>query len=145
MYFASLSFSASQNQTENDRYEIENFNPKSLQSRKNIAIWITFCIAIAEIFYNTNAFQILGETMLFALIISIGVSVGVFAFSHLTPFFIKSQKTKLMRWVVVIACLLTATGLFIALANFRSQYLATHGFQVSPWYFVMINLFFFDF
>jgi hypothetical protein len=132
-----------QNQNQSDKYEIENFDPKSLQSRRNFAIWFVVIIAITEIAYNTKAFQILGENMLFALVISIGISASVFLFSHLIPTWIKGAKTKLMRCLIAIGSLLAVTGLFIALAMFRSQYLEAHGEHVSPWYFVMINLFLF--
>jgi hypothetical protein len=132
-------------QDENKRiqYDLGDFNPKNLQSRVRMAIWISVIIALGEVVYNTKAFQIVGENILFALIISIAVSVGVFAFSHFVPFMLKSIENKWKRRLTLLGSLALVAGLFTALAMFRSQYLATHGLTVSPVYFVVINMFFF--
>lgn len=81
--------------------------------------------------------------MLFSFIISLCISFAVFIFSHLTPLLYKGAKNRLQRIIVLGASLLLVTGLFIALAIFRSTYLALHNVHVNPFYFVIINLFFF--
>src|ERR1035437_6873576 len=103
----------------------------------------TLIISIGEIMFNTKSFQVTGENMLFALILSISVSFAVFVFSHIAPFLYKSRKTTFQRRLVLFGSLLFVTGLFTALAIFRSTYLANHDVHIDPFYFVIINLFFF--
>ena len=134
-----------QRQDDNNRihYDLGDFNPKNLQARVRMSIWISAIIALGEVVYNTLAFQIVGENLLFSFIISVAVSVAVFAFSHFIPFLLKSIENKLKRRLTLVGCLAFVTGLFIALAMFRSKYLAAHDMIISPVYFVVINLFFF--
>jgi len=124
-------------------YELGNFNPTALNDRFRIASLVSLIITIGEILYNTKAFQIIGENMLFAFIISVSITVAVLAFSNLVPFVLKAVKKKLHRWLVIFASFALIMGLFISLAIFRTQYLAAHGQKVSPVNFVIINIFFF--
>jgi flagellar biosynthesis protein FliP len=48
-----------------------------------------------------------------------------------------------MRRLIVASSLLLIMLVFTSLAIFRTQYLAAHGTNVSPVYFVIVNLFFF--
>ncbi len=132
-----------QNENQRIQYELGNFNPKVLHARTRMAVLISVIIAIGEIVYNTKAFQIVGENLMFAFVISTAISVAVFAFSHLIPFLLKATRTKLMRRIIILASIGFVIVVFTALAIFRTQYLAAHGLNVSPVYFVVINLFFF--
>ena len=127
----------------NDEYELHDFNQSSIPARIRWAIIATLIITIGEIMFNTKAFQVTGENMLFALILSICISFAVFIFSHITPFLYKGAKNRLQRWLVVGGSLILVTILFTALAIFRSTYLAIHDVHINPTYFVVINLFFF--
>ena len=126
-----------------DDYELGDHSHNNIPMRIKITAIATFIISIGETMYNTKSFQVTGESMLFAFILSICVSFAVFIFSHVAPFLYKGVKTPFQRRLVVIGSLLLVTLLFIALAIFRSKYLAKHDIDISPFYFVIINLFFF--
>jgi len=128
---------------QNDQNSLRDFAESSIPARISWAIISTLLITIGEIVFNTKAFQVTGENMLFALILSICISFAVFVFSHMTPMLYKGVNTKLQKIMVIAGALLLVTGLFTALAIFRSSYLATHDVHIQPGYFVIINLFFF--
>ena len=130
-------------QNHNDEYELNDFDQSSIPSRIRWAVIATLIITLGEIMFNTKAFQVTGENMLFALILSICISFAVFIFSHVTPFLYKTAKNKLQRWTVIGGSLFLVTVLFTALAIFRSSYLAVHDVHINPSYFVIINIFFF--
>ncbi len=124
-------------------YELGNYSPGTIYLRIWITAIATGIISIGEVLFNTKSFQVTGENMLFALILSISVSFAVFAFSHVATFLYKSRKTTFQRRAVAFTTLFLITGLFTALAIFRSSYLANHKVYINPFYFVIINLFFF--
>jgi hypothetical protein len=126
-----------------DGFDLKNFTPAILYAQLRLAVLYSFIIMLGEIIFNTKAFQVTGENMLVALILSISVSFAVVAFSHFAAFIYKAAKSPSQRKKVVVLSLAIATAVFIALAIFRSWYLAGHGVQISPVYFVIINLFFF--
>lgn len=132
-----------EDQIKTHEYILGDFNPKVLKDRLRLMGIITIIIAIGEILFNTKAFQVTGENLLFAFILSISISVAVFVFSHLASFLVKAAQTKWKRRLIIASSLILVTGLFTALAIFRSRYLATHQIQINPLYFVVINLFFF--
>jgi cell division protein FtsB len=127
----------------NDQFELHDFHQGTIPARIKWAIISTVIITIGEILYNTKAFQITGENLLFALILSICISFAVFVFSHMTPLLIKSAKNKIQRIVISAGAFVLVSGIFTALAIFRSNYLAAHDVHINPFYFVIINLFFF--
>lgn len=130
-------------QNRNDEYDLNDFDQSSIPSRIRWALIGTIIITVGEIMYNTKAFQVTGENLLFSFILSICISFAIFIFSHITPLLYKGVETKLQRWLVIAGSLLLVTGLFIALAIFRSSYLAAHDVHINPSYFIAINIFFF--
>ena len=130
-------------QNQNDQNTLRDFAQSSIPARILWAVIATLLITIGEIVFNTKAFQVTGENMLFALVLSICISFAVFVFSHITPMLYKGVKTKWQRLTVIVGSFFLITILFIALAIFRSNYLATHDVHIQPGYFVIINLFFF--
>jgi len=130
-------------QNNNDEYELNGFDKSSIPGRIRWALISTLIITAGEIMFNTKAFQVTGENLLFALILSICISFAVFIFSHITSFLYKGAKNPLQGRLVIISSLILVTILFSALAIFRSSYLASHEVHINPIYFVIINLFFF--
>lgn len=126
-----------------DEYELGNHHHGNIFKRILLAVSITFIISIGEIIYNTKSFQISGDNMLFALLISTSVSIGVLTFSHMVPLLYKGAKNGFQKRAIVIGSLLLVTILFSVLAIFRSTYLANHDVHINPIYFVIVNLFFF--
>lgn len=131
------------NQNHNGRFELGDYDPQSIPQRILLAAILTTIILCGEILYNTKAFQVTGESILFALAISFCVSVGVFIAAHGVPLLYKEAKTAMRRRLIVISALALATVVFFALANLRSSYYAQHDFYVNPLYFVVVNLFLF--
>jgi cation transport ATPase len=132
-----------ENENHAAEYELGNFDPSSLRSRIRWAVGASFVILFGEILFNTKAFQIIGESLLFALFISISVSFAIALFSHWVSFLYKGAKTAIKGRVIVFTSLLIVTVVFAAIAQLRTNYLAHHDIVVSPFYFVIINLFFF--
>jgi len=132
-----------EDQNRNDKYELDGYNPGSVPARVMWAIISTAIIGVGEVLFNTKAFQVAGETMLFALLLSISVSFAVFVLAHMAPFLFKRAKTSFRRRLVVAGALFITIGLFQTLAIFRSRYLAHHEVDIAPFHFVIINLFFF--
>lgn len=130
-------------QNQNDRYDLDNYNPEVIRSRIKWAIIITAVISLGEALFNTKALQVIGDSLLFALIMSICVSFVIFIFSHAFPMIYKEMNTVWKRRLVIISSLLLVTGMFTALAIFRSTFLAANDIHIKPIYFIAINLFFF--
>ena len=128
---------------QNDQNSLKDFAQSNIPSRILWAMISTLIITLGEIAFNTKAFQVTGESLLFALMLSICVSVAVFVFAHMAPMLYKASTTRVQRITVVAGSLFLVTCLFTALAVFRSSYLETHDVHIQPFYFVIINLFFF--
>lgn len=124
-------------------YELGEFNPKAITSRIRLALFLSIIIMAGDTLFNAKALQVVGENLLFALLLSFCISVGVLVFSHVVPFLYKATEKIWKRRLIILSSLAVATGLFTALAIFRSVYLALHDVHVSPINFVIINLFFF--
>jgi len=128
---------------ENDQYVLDDYNPKIIKRRIQIGLIITAIILFGEVLFNTKSFQVTGESLLFALLLSICISFAVYLLSHAVPLLYKWVRHTWQRRLVIILSLLLVTGLFTALAIFRSAYLEAHEIHIKPVYFVIINLFFF--
>jgi hypothetical protein len=134
---------AKEDQSHHDQYELGNYNPGSIPLRLWIAGIATAIIFVGEIIFNAKSFQITGENLLFALIISFSISLGIAVFSHIVAFMYKGARTRVERGLIIGGSLLLVSAVFTVLAVFRSNYLASHDVNVSPGYFVLFNLFFF--
>ena len=134
---------AKQKQNQNDLYEIDHFNPKSFQTILTWGSLLTGIIFIGEILFNTKAFLITGDNLLFALIISFSISVAVALAAHVAAFLYKKAKNAFQRRLVTFISLAIMTIVFLALSMLRTAYLEKHDVHISPVYFVIFNLFFF--
>jgi len=130
-------------QNQNDSYDLQRFNPHNVGSRIRTALILTLIIFIGDSTFNTAAFQLTGQSLLFSLLLSISLSFAVFILTHLAPLLYKEATTRLKKTLIVIGTLTLATTLFIALAVFRSALFASQSVSIKPVYFVIINLFFF--
>lgn len=132
-----------EHQNKSDTYELQEHDTQSVSNRIYIALFLTGIILIGEIVFNTKAFEVIGESMLFALGISIAVSFAVYALSHFAPMLFKEIKTKFRRRMFIAIVLLVTSLAFYVLGVFRSNLLAQHDVSFSPGYFVVMNLFLF--
>ena len=126
-----------------DEYALSGYNPGTIKPRLWLMGILSVFITFGEIVFNINAFQVIGENMIKALLISIMASLGVFVFSHHTAFSIKNAETIIKKRLIILRSLAIVTVVFIALGFMRSAYLASHDVHVSPVYFVIINVFLF--
>lgn len=132
-----------ENKNINDSHELGDFTDSNIPARIRIAFIAAFFITAGEILYNTKAFQITGESMLFALFISICISVAVLVFSNIVPRLYRRAKDDFQRKSVIGATLGIATAVFTALSIMRTEYLVRHDMHVNSIIFVIINIFLF--
>src|ERR1035437_995372 len=130
-------------QNKHDAYELQNHDSKTVWNRIFLALIITAVIFVGEVVFNAKAFEISGENMLFALIISFCISFAVYAFSHILPEKYKKLETPREKWIFTVTALVFVTSVFICLAFLRSYMLAQHHVSISPVVFVILNLFLF--
>ncbi len=130
-------------QNHNDEYALGNYVPGNVTARIRTATIITALIGMGEVVFNTQVFQVTGGNMLFALILSIAVSVAVFILTHLTPLLYKKTESRTKKTLILSGSLLLATTLFSAMAILRSVFLQQLNVVIAPGYFVVINVFFF--
>ena len=138
-----LEIDAKEKKNNSDKAFLGDYDFHAIPKRVGWTLGVTFMITIAETLYNTKAFELIGENLLFALFLSAFLSFTVFLFSHLVPIWYKSAVSTLRRRLIIVVSAMMAISVFTALAIFRSQYLASHGVIVSPIYFIVINIFFF--
>lgn len=132
-----------ESQNKNDEYELGNYKPANLKSRIRNALIITAIISVGEIIFNTKAFQVIGDNLLFSLILSISLTVAVFAFSHIVALMYKNTEDRRKKIMLMAGSLAAATAVFIVLAFLRSEYVAKNDMSINPVFFIVINLFFF--
>ena len=130
-------------QNHNDEYALGNYAPGNIISRIRTAVLVTALIGMGEVVFNTQVFQVTGGNMLFALILSVAVSVAVFILTHLTPLLYKQTESRTKKTLILLGSLLLAIILFSAMAILRSVFLQQLNVVSAPGYFVVINVFFF--
>jgi cation transport ATPase len=109
-------------------------------------LWIlifSICLFVGEVAYNTNALQVIGETLIFSLFIAITITVAILLLAHFTSHLFKVAKTSFRRKAVIAGSVSLATIVFIGLGILRSAYLKNHGADVNPIFFVVFNLLFY--
>jgi hypothetical protein len=122
---------------------IKDFDPSILLFWVRKVCGLLMIIISGEIIYNMKAFQVIGESLIYALLLSLCASVAILVFGDLTAMLYKLAKNKLERISIVIVSLLIVGALFYEFGVLRSSYLSSHGTSVHPLFFVIINLFFF--
>ncbi len=132
-----------EDQNKNDEYELGKHGQNSIRGRLNLALFITLILTIGETVFNAISFSVFGENLLFALILSLAISIAILSLAHFSAFLFKSVKSNMHRLLIVVCTLLLVSGIFTALAVFRTQYLAYHDVSINPFHFFIFNLFFF--
>jgi len=128
---------------EKDAVLLDNFDPKAGQVWIKRTFWVIILIMLGEVLFNTMAFQVIGENLLFALLLSLGMTVAIFLFGHCAALLYKMARNRLQKIGIVVAALFISSCVFYGLALLRTEYLASNEVHVNPFLFVMINLFFF--
>lgn len=126
-----------------DKYELENFHQGILPLKLWLVLVGTLVIFSGEVVFNAKAFQVITESLLFALVLSVAISFCVLVGSHYAAFRYKDARTTFKRRMIVLCSLASATIVFIVIARIRSLYLLNHDIDINPLYFVVFNLFLF--
>lgn len=115
-----------------------------LQQKKNFFV-ILVAIGICELAFNAGAFQILGDSLLFSIIISLGVTGALFYLAkHLAQFLKENTAESRKKSLVIAGTVITALSVFYLLAKLRSEYLSEQSHShISPFLLVFVNVLFF--
>ena len=105
-------------------------------------LFITTSLLVGEVIINVFSFQILGESLLFAILLSLSVSFAVDIYAHLVPLVYKEVEGKTKKIMVVVGAFILALILFIVLATLRSMFFERFGVKINPIIFIIINMFF---
>lgn len=124
-------------------YELHHFEPAELPVLGIVALFFSVLILIGEVFFNMKALQLIVDSLVSGLLASLSLAVGIVMAAHFTAYLYTRAKTKLRRWVIGIVSTTIVSIVFYIIALIRSQYLSRHDVQISPFYFVVFNLFFF--
>ena len=127
----------------NDKHELERLPPLADNHLKTWAWIVGGCIAIGEIFFNSKAFQVLGDNLITVLLTSLGATAAILGLPFLAAKLYKQTKSTTRRKLIVAGSLLLAVAMFAGLAVMRSTYLEMHQVSVSPIFFLIVNVFMF--
>jgi len=127
-------------QINNKERELGNKKTINLKQRIRNAILFTAIICIGEIIFNTMAFQTMGDNMIFCFLLSLSVTVAVFSLAHFVAIQFKNTESPKRKIALVAGALLAATGVFVVLANLRSDYMAKNDILTNPVMFFVLNL-----
>ncbi|MCG3167173.1 MAG: hypothetical protein POELPBGB_02957 [Bacteroidia bacterium] len=86
-------------------------------------------ILVSEIFLNAFGFSIFGNSLLFSMLISLGVSMAIVIIFHLFIKTIAYAKTLLHKVLIYTAWVIAITVFFYYVGLFRELYLKSNGFQ----------------
>lgn len=123
--------------------ELSNFNPRGILSRIRTALFIGIVLLIGEVALNTQAFQVTGDSMLSALILSISVSLAVCLGAHFAGRKYKDAKTKTEKRMVFAFSAIGITVLSGIIASLRTLYFQKIGVDINPLFFTIFNIVFF--
>lgn len=133
-----------ENLNKNELFKIPNYDPDNVPSRIRKA-WACIAVIFAgELVFNMASFQVIGEKMIAAVILSFSVSAAVSFFSHMTASFYKKTEDKEKKRLILIGAFIAVTAFFIVLAVLRSKLLEKHDVHIHPAFFVIFNLFLFS-
>lgn len=109
---------------------------KSLLSRWVFGFVLLFFIFASECYWNLKAFEEVGETRLEALLISVGIALGLHTFAYFLPIYInkvRDRKIRNLAWALIGVFMII---IFTGIAIVRQA----AGMDLSPFFFVAINI-----
>jgi len=122
---------------------IKGFNADEFNMTRRKIIWVIILMMAGETAYNTGSFQAISQNMIFALVLSVAISVAVILAGHTAASMYKKAKDRTQRIGVVAGSLVIMGAVFYCFALLRTWYLSKHGVEINPLLFVVFNLFFF--
>jgi len=103
-----------------------------------------FCVILLDIGFSSTAFMQMGYSLLFSMAIAIGIGISIFLLSEHWPDILEKLKTWKQKLMLTIVLYIALTVVFYVIGYFRTTGLSTtSGIATSPWYFCILNLFFF--
>ena len=103
----------------------------------------TTILMFAEVALNSQAFQLLGESLLLTYLISFTISFALILFAHFTANKFKEARSQFRRNLIFFGSLILVSIVFFGIAQIRSQYLEGEGIHINPVYFLLFNDFIF--
>lgn len=122
---------------------VKGFNEIEFNFTKRKIVWVIILMMAGETAYNTGAFQAISENLLFALILSVAITVAVVLAGHTAASLYKRAKDRTQRIGVVVGSFTIMSIVFYCFALLRTWYLSKHGVEINPLLFAVFNLFFF--
>ncbi len=123
--------------------QVKGFNEDEFNFTKRKIVWVIILMMAGETAYNAGSFQAISENLLFALILSVAITVAVILAGHTAASLYKKAKDRMQRIGVVAGSLIVMSVVFYCFALLRTWYLSKHGVEFNPLLFVVFNLFFF--
>ena len=130
-------------QNRNSMYELENGNIEKGNNAIIMIFVVTALISLSEVFFNSLAFQAIGENTLVSLIIGLSLTIAILLLAHLTALFYKKIQNPIKRNLLVFGTLILVLSIFTVMGNMRAIAMEKLGTSVSSISFIVINSFFF--
>ena len=126
-----------------DRDKLGDHNHSNILKRIGKVFIIMIVLSIVDVFFNTKAFQVMGDSILFAIFISMGVSFVLCLLAHFFSYALKKARNAISRVITISIEIIIIFLFFIAIAFLRTKYLASQDISISPFYFIVLNFVFF--
>jgi hypothetical protein len=123
--------------------QVKEFNEDEFKITKRKIVWVIILMMAGETAFNTGAFQTISANPLFALILSLAITVAVVLAGHTAASLYKKAINRGQRIGVVVLSLIVMSIVFYCFALLRTWYLSKHGVEINPLLFVTFNMFFF--
>lgn len=127
-------------QNQNDGIFIPKYNPDDVPSRLFKTRMATAVIFAGEVVLNAPAFQIMGESLLLAFLLSISISFAIAALSHYTAQLCRNAESREKKIGIAVFSFVIASAISIALAYLRSKYLESQDTHIPPALFAVISI-----
>ncbi|MEO5643901.1 MAG: hypothetical protein ABIQ40_18680 [Bacteroidia bacterium] len=111
---------------------------------RNLNGWLVLgAIYLGELVFNAWSFEFMGDSLLFSLLIALGVSVGMYLFSRGIMSLI-SRFQGMKMYLSVIGLALPALALILVISTWRANMLNASGEEsMNPAVFAVVNIFLF--
>lgn len=120
-------------------HELDGKVPEKHTNQSTLGWLFLAVIYLSEIAFNTNSFEFLGDSLLFAFAIACGVSVSMFLLSRgITRFYERGKQEGMRMYLVSGAFFGIAFGLISVLSYWRTKMGGAE--NTSPVLFIIVNL-----
>lgn len=129
-----------EHQNLSDERNLNNEKPVDLMSKYRKGYLLLLIIGAGELFFNTMAFQAIGDNLLFSLLIALSVTVAMLMLAHYSAILIKKETRTKQKIFIGVSSLLIVTGVCLVMAYLRSEYMAKNGISINMLLFLILNI-----